>query len=149
MNNDKKTAARPRLEGMVRACNARAIKDDTPRGSAARKAYRAKIKSLLGKSEMERLADVWQRIFPFPIDPANELPGRRGIIEDLADFAEALQPSLDGMKSQRLCGLIAKYAAWESRQAELPVSPLVRRTAMSNHRPARRPGYSATGCNGY
>ena len=78
---------------------------------AARKAYRAKIESLLDESRDERLADVWQRVCPFPIDPAYELPDRRGIIEDLADFAEAIQPSLDGMKADRLCRLIEKYAA--------------------------------------
>jgi hypothetical protein len=58
---------------------------------------------------------VWQRVCPFPTDPANELPDRRGIIEDLADFAKALQPSLDGMKADRLCRLIEKYDACESR----------------------------------
>jgi hypothetical protein len=84
--------------------------------------YRAKIESLLDESRDERLADVWQRLYPFPIDPAYELPDRRGIIEDLADFAEALQPSLNGMKADRLCRLIEKYAACESRQSDLSVS---------------------------
>ena len=99
MDNDNKTAVRSKLERMVRASNVRAIKDDTTRRTAARKAYRAKIESLLDESRDERLADVWQRVYPFPIDPASELPDRRGIIEDLADFAEVLQPSLDGMKA--------------------------------------------------
>ena len=91
------------------------------RRTAARKAYRAKIESLLDESRDERLAEVWQRVCPFPIDPACELPDRRGIIEDLADFAVVLQPSLDGMKADRLCRLIEKYAACESRQFDLPV----------------------------
>ena len=108
------------LERVVVAGNARTIKNHT-RQAAARKAYRAKIESLLEESKDERLADVWQRVCPFPIDPAYELPNRRGIIEDLADFAEVLQPSLDGMKANRLCRLIEKYAAWESRQSDLPV----------------------------
>jgi hypothetical protein len=55
------------------------------------------------------MADVWQRVYRFPI----ELPNRRGIIEDLADFAEVLQPSLDGMMTDRLFRLIEKYAACE------------------------------------
>ena len=122
MDNDNKTAVRPKLKRMVRAGNARAIKDDTTRRTAARKAYRAKIESLLDESRDERLADVWQRVYPFPIDPAYELPDRRGIIEDLADFAEVLQPRLDDIKAGRLCRLIEKYAACEPRQSDLPVS---------------------------
>ena len=107
----------------MRVCNARAIKDDTNRRTATRKAYRAKIKSLLDESRDERLADVWQRVYPFPIDPAYELPDRQGIIEDLADFAVALHPTLDGMRADRLCRLIAKYAACESRQSGLLGEP--------------------------
>ena len=122
MDNDNKTAVKPKLERMVGASNARAIKDDTTRRTAARKAYRAKIESLLDESKDERLADVWQRVYPFPIDPAYELPDRRKIIEDLADFAVVLQPSLDGMKADRLCRLIENYAACESRQSDLSVS---------------------------
>ena len=78
---------------------------------AHRKAYRGKIESLFDESRGERLADVWQRVYPLPIDPACELPDRRGIIEDLADFAEVLQPSVDGLTAHRLCRLIEKYAA--------------------------------------
>ncbi len=124
MDNDNKTTVGPKLERMMRASNARTVKDDTTRRTAARKAYRAKIESLLDESRDERLADLWQWLYPFPIDPASELPDRRGIIEDLADFAEALQPSLDGMKADRLCWLIEKYAAWESRQSDLSVRGL-------------------------
>ena len=108
MDNESKTAVRPKR--MVRA----SIKDDTTRGTAARKAYRAKIESLLDASRDERLADVWQGVYPFPIDPTCELPDRRGIIEDLADFAEPLQPSLDGMKADGLCRLIEKYTSHQS-----------------------------------
>jgi hypothetical protein len=122
MDNDSKTTVGPKLQRMMRASNARTVKDDTTRRTAARKAYRAKIESLLDESRDERLADVWQRLYPLPIDPASELPDRRGIIEDLADFAEALQPSLDGMKADRLCRLIEKYAAWESHQSDLSLS---------------------------
>jgi len=111
MDNDTKTVVRPKLERMVRASNATAISDDSTRRSTARKAYRAKIGSLLDESSDERLADVWQRAYPFPIDPAYELPDRRGMLEDLVDFAETLQPSLHGVKADQLCRLIEKYAA--------------------------------------
>ena len=43
------------------------------------------------------------------------------MIEDLADFAEGLQPSLNRMNAQRLCRLVDKYAACEPRQSGLPV----------------------------
>ena len=121
MGNDNQTAIRPNLERMAKASIARTIKHYTTRRIAARSAYRAKIESLLDESSDERLADVWQLLYPFPIDPAYELPDRRGIIEDLADFAEVLKPNLDGMKAVRLCWLIEKYAACESRQADLSV----------------------------
>jgi hypothetical protein len=85
-------------------------------------AYRAKIESLLDESRDERLADVWQRVCPFPLDLAYELPDRRGIIEDLADFAQALQPSLDRMKADQFCRMIEKHAARGSRQSGLSVS---------------------------
>jgi hypothetical protein len=110
MDNDNKTTVGPKLARMVRASNARAIREETRR-IAARKAYRAKIESLLDESRDEQLANVWQRVYPIPIDPAGELPDRRGIVADLADFAEVLQPSLDGVEIDQLCRLIEKYAA--------------------------------------
>ena len=118
MDNDNKTAVRPKLESMVRASNARAIKDGAAGRTAARKAYRAKIESLLDESSDERLANMWQRVYRFPV----EVPDRRAIIEDLADLAEALQPSLDGMKAERLCWLIERYAARKSRQSDRSAS---------------------------
>ncbi|MGA2619880.1 MAG: hypothetical protein ABSF26_19880 [Thermoguttaceae bacterium] len=129
MDNNK-TAVRPKLERMARASNTRAIEDDITRRTAARKAYRAKIESLLDESRDERLADVWQCVYHFPIDPAHELPDRRGIIEDLADFAEALRPSLDGMMADRLCRLIEKYAACEFSHLtyQCPIPPLPHRS---------------------
>ena len=60
MNNDNKTAGRPKLAEMSRTSNARAIKAITARKAAARTAYRAKIESLLGKSEDGPSAGVWQ-----------------------------------------------------------------------------------------
>ena len=101
--------------------NSRAIEDDITRRTVARNAYRAKIESLLDESSDERLADVWQRVCPFPLDLAYELPDRRGIIGDLTDLAVVLQPGLDGMKADGLCRLIEKCAACASRQFDLPV----------------------------
>ena len=54
---------------------------------------------------------MWQLVCPFTIDPAYPPSDRRGIIRDLTDFAEAIQPSLDGMEADQLCRLIEKYAA--------------------------------------
>ncbi len=108
--DDNKTAVRPKLARVVRPDSARVIKGDATRRAAARRAYRAKIESLLDESRDDRLADVWQRVCPFPIDPACELLDRRGIIRDLADFAEVLRPSLHGMEAHRLCRLIEKVS---------------------------------------
>jgi hypothetical protein len=109
------TAVSPKPARMARDNNAGAIKGGTTRRSAARKAYRTKIESLLDKSRDVQLADVWQRVYPFPIDPSCKLPNRRGIIGDLADIAEVLQPSLDDINADRLCRLVEKYAACEPR----------------------------------
>ncbi len=124
MDSDTKTAVRLKLLRMVRAGKAGAITDDANRRTAAQRAYRAQIESLLDESRDERLADLWQRVCPFAIDGACELPDRRGMIADLADFAEVLRPSLDGMRARRLCRLVEKYAAYESRQSDLSVSLL-------------------------
>ena len=102
MDNDNMTAVRRNL----RPGNTTTL----TRRVAARKAYRAKIESLLDESRDERLADMWQQVCPFPIDQAYAFPDRQGIIVDLADFAEALQPSQDCMKADQLCRLIEKYA---------------------------------------
>jgi hypothetical protein len=106
MDNDNKTAVRPKLKRVARASSTRVI----ARRTAARKANRAKIESLLDESRDERLADMWQQVCPFPIDQAYAFPDRQGIIVDLADFAEALQPSQDCMKADQLFRLIEKYA---------------------------------------
>jgi hypothetical protein len=60
---------------------------------------------------------MWQQVCPFAIDQAYELSDRQGIIADLTDFAEAIQPSLDGMKADQLCRLIEKYAAYATATA--------------------------------
>jgi hypothetical protein len=117
----------------VRAGTARAIKNDATRSTVARNAYRDQTVSLLDELSDERLADVWEWVCPFPIDLAYDLPDRRGLIEDLADFAEALQPSLDGMEADQLCRLIEKYAAYKSRQSDRAVA-----TCRNNVRRDRR-----------
>ena len=117
MNSNDKMAGGPKHRRPGRAGRDWAGKHHITDRAAARQAYRARIKSRLGKSEDERLADLWQQLYPFPIDPTRELPDRRGMIEDLADFAEALQPRVDRIQSDRLFRLIAKYAAGVSRQS--------------------------------
>jgi hypothetical protein len=124
MRRDNNTTLRPKREKATSDRSARNTVDDATARTAARKAYRAKIELLLDESKDDRLADVWQRVCPFPIDAARELPDRRGIIEDLADFAEVLRPNLRGMQGNRLCRLIEKYAACDSRQPDVSVSLL-------------------------
>ena len=114
MNNKMETAVTRKLERRARAKSAE--KADTARRTAARRAYRAKIESLLDKSDDELLASLWQRVCPLPLGLTCELPDRSGIIRDLADFAEVLRPSLEGLKVHRLCWLVEKYAA--CRQAQ-------------------------------
>ena len=123
----------------VSAGNAAAIEDggERPpslpaRRTAATKAYRAKIESLLDEASDEPLANVWRWVCPFPVDSAREVPDRRGIIQDLADFVEVLQPSLDGMTASQLCRLIGEYAACESRRSYVSVSLLARLTGTLN-----------------
>jgi hypothetical protein len=81
--------------------------------TAAGRAYRATIEALLDKANGEVLADLWQKVCPYPVD---ELPERQGIIEDLADFAEVLRPRLADMQADELCRLIQRYAVQRSRQ---------------------------------
>lgn len=126
MDRNTKAAVRSKVNKMVSTSNSPAVKSEVLMKIAARKAYRAKIASLLNKSRDERLADVWRRVYPFPIESPHELPDRRGIIEDLADFAVALRPSLSGMPAHRLCQLVEKYAAYESRPSELSGPRLAR-----------------------
>jgi hypothetical protein len=101
-----KTAVRPKLRGMARANNVRASNAKTGRRTAAR--HRAKNEALFDELATERLADLWQGLYPFPIDPDCELPDRQEIIEDLADFGLVLQPNSDGLTAEQLCWLIDK-----------------------------------------
>ena len=84
--------------------------------TAAGAGYRGRIEALLDKADGEMLADLWQEVFPYPADA---LPDRQGIIHDLADFAEVLQPRLADMGADQLCWLIEKYAAKRRRSRSL------------------------------
>jgi hypothetical protein len=83
----------------------------SPARTSAGSECRARIEALLDKANSEVLADLWQEVFPYPAD---ELPDRHAIIEDLADFAEVLQPRLADMQPDQLCWLIEKYAGRRS-----------------------------------
>jgi hypothetical protein len=74
--------------------------------------YRAKVEVLLGRADAALLSSVWQEVFPCVAD---KLPDRRGMIEDLADFAEVLRPQLAGMRPNQLCRLIQANAAGRKR----------------------------------
>jgi hypothetical protein len=107
MDNDNKTTVGPKLERMMRASNARVIKDDTTRRTAARKAYRAKIESLFDESRDERLADVWQRLYPFGSRHFLELPlgcpTHRALVRSLAqNRVAALVADVHGASRQIL-----------------------------------------------
>ena len=164
--NKNKTAGRPKTAkaarpGNVRVIGARArkaralrvrairalgiragaIRAESARRAAARNAYRAQIESLLEESEDQALADAWRRVSPFPMDSACELPNRRGMISDLADFAAALQPSLVGLKAERLCGLLERYAAYRPRCLDQAAYRHARRAGTLQH---RGPGESSS-----
>jgi hypothetical protein len=80
--------------------------------TAIRTASITRIETLLGKADDPVLADLWRQIYPLHVD---QLPDRQGIIADLADFAEVLQPRLNGMQALQLYRLIEAYAATRCR----------------------------------
>ena len=81
-------------------------------GTVTRTASIARIETLLGEVDDLILADLWQQICPLHVD---QLPDRQGMIADLADFAEVLQPRLNGMQAPQLCRLIEAYATKHRR----------------------------------
>jgi hypothetical protein len=85
----------------------------SPARTTAGRDYRVRIEALLDKASSDALDHLWQEVFPYHVD---ELPQRHAIIEDLADFAEVLQPQLADMRADQLCGLIEKYVATRKRQ---------------------------------
>jgi hypothetical protein len=80
--------------------------------TATRTASMTRIDNLLDKVDDPVLADLWGRICPIDVE---QLPDRQGMIADLADFAEVLQPRLIGMQASQLCRLIEAYAAKHHR----------------------------------
>jgi hypothetical protein len=82
----------------------------------------ARIETLLDKVADPVLADLWLRICPLQVE---QLPNRRGIIADLADYAEVLHPHLSGMRPPQLRRLIESYAA-KHRRAQQFARNLVR-----------------------
>ena len=80
--------------------------------TATRTASITRIETLLDKVDDPVLADLWRQICPLDVE---QLPDRQGIIADLADFAEVLQPRLNGMQAPQLCRLIEAYAAKHRR----------------------------------
>ena len=143
ISSENKTAGRPKSARIARASTvrpgkARAIRTDRARRTAARRAYRAEIESLLEKSADRPLAAAWRRVCPVSLDRPCELPNRRGMIRDLVDFAVVLQPSLEGMQAERLCWLIGKYAAYKPRRSDLAVSRPARQGGTREHRSATK-----------
>ena len=80
--------------------------------SHSRTASITQIETLLDKVDDPVLAYLWRQICPLQVD---QLPDRRGIIADLADFAQVLQPHLNGMQAPELCRLIEDYAVKHRR----------------------------------
>jgi hypothetical protein len=72
----------------------------------------SRIECLLEEVDDFALASLWQKVFPLH---ANEWPGRRRVISDLADFAQVLQPHLSSMHAGQLCKQIEAYAAKHRR----------------------------------
>ena len=81
-------------------------------GMATRTPSMTGIETLLDKADDPVLADLWRQICPLHAD---QLPDRQGIIADLADFAEVLQPHLHGMQAPQLCRLIGACVAKRRR----------------------------------
>jgi hypothetical protein len=68
-----------------------------------------RIEALLDKVDDPILTKLWRQICPLHL---KQLPDRQGIIADLADFAEVLQPRCNG---SQLCRLIEAHAAEHRR----------------------------------
>jgi hypothetical protein len=101
-----KAAVRPKRRGTVRSDKARTRVAKT--GSKAALRCRARIEALFDELTTDRLAGLWQRLYALPVKPDCELPNRRGMIGDLADFGQVLQPNADGLTADQLCRLVDK-----------------------------------------
>ena len=101
-------------------------------GMATGTASVTRIETLLDKVDDPVLADLWRQIRP---RHADQLPDRRRIIADLADFAEVLQPDLHGMQAPQLCKLIGTCVA-KRRRSEIFLRHLL--SGVDGHMGARQ-----------
>ena len=124
-----KLIVRPKPGSASRSSNVKPIQ--TSRTIGPRNAFRAKIEALLAELACEQLLRVWQQVCPFAIVSEFGLPDRRGIIQDLADFAEVLQPSLEDMTANQLSRRVERYAGATNRATNRPsLRPKVLRVTM-------------------
>jgi hypothetical protein len=92
------------------------------------------IETLLDEVDDLVLEKLWRQIRPLYEE---YLPDRQQIIEDLADFAEVLQPRLNGMRASQLCRLIEASASERRRSHRFVRSLLWEVTAGQNRVVAR------------
>ena len=109
---------RPRAVGAAKASNGKPAQTSTRTGS--RKLYRVQIETLLAELASGQLIEAWQRVCPFAIATEFGLPDHPGILQDLADLAEVLQPNLENMTADQLCRWVAKYGGAATRGQNRP-----------------------------
>ena len=102
--------------------------------TAIRTASITRIETLLDEVDDLVLEKLWRQIRPLYEE---YLPDRQQIIEDLADFAEVLQPRLNGMRASQLCRLIEASASERRRSHRFVRSLLWEVTAGQNRVVAR------------
>jgi hypothetical protein len=91
----------------ARARSSKPITTWTRSGSA--KVYRAQLEAKLAELADRQLVEAWLLVCPFAVPRACDMPDRLGMIQDLADIAEALQPSLQEATADQLCWLVKQY----------------------------------------
>jgi hypothetical protein len=97
------------IESLLMKCDGKLVQANfSPHAAASI----TKTETLLDQVADPILADLWLQIHPLRVD---QLPDHQRIIADLADFAEVLQPHLNGMNAPHLCRLIGAYAAKHHR----------------------------------
>jgi hypothetical protein len=97
---------------------------DQPTAVAARpqNTRARRIEALLDRVDGDILAELWRAVYPLPL---SQVPGRRGLIADLADLAEVLSPSLKDVGPRQLCQRLSAYAA-QRNQSQSFLRELVR-----------------------
>ena len=116
----KMTAVRPTPVGEAGADK---VIEAGIRKTATRTASITRIETLLDKVDDPVLAYLWRQLCPLHVD---QLPDRQGIIADLAEIAEVLQPRLSGMQAPQLCRLLGAYAAKRRRCRRFFAGPSLR-----------------------